>query len=133
MTKAKMKTFKGKDYEKERAELLDTLRDLREKRDSSSDEIKIKSAVLENLLANLQTIETQITVDIDDIPTIEANIIKNENSIEDLANEIKTADAKIEKAKKVIAAAEKALDDHEYSRLLDVISSTEEVYEKIKS
>ena len=132
-TKAKMKTFKGKDYEKERAELLDTLRDLREKRDSSSDEIKIKSAVLENLLANLQTIETQITVDIDDIPTIEANIIKNENSIEDLANEIKTADAKIEKAKKVIAGAEKALDDHEYSRLSDVISSTEEVYEKIKS
>ena len=130
-TKAKMKTFKGKDYEKERVELLDTLREFREKRDSSSDEIKIKTAVLEKLLGNLQTVETQITVDIDDIPTIEANIIKNENRIEKLVDDIKAADAKIEKAKKVISGAEKALDKNEYSRLVKIIEQTEAIYDKI--
>lgn len=127
-TKTKMKTFKGKDYEKVRIELLDTLKDLRLKRDDSTGEIKDLTKKLELLLSGLQAIESQITVDVDDIPTIVKKIDENNDAIESLKGLVATADRKINKAKKVITGAEGALDPGEYDRLSSTVAEIDAIY-----
>ena len=130
-TKTKMKTFKGKDYEKERLELLETLREFREKRDTSAEAISSQTKDLELLLSTLQSLESQITTEFDDIPTIKSNIDSNKKAIDNIKTLIEDADLKISKAKKVISGAERALDDSEYSRLSAIVRETDLVYAKI--
>jgi DNA repair exonuclease SbcCD ATPase subunit/DNA repair exonuclease SbcCD nuclease subunit len=129
-TKAKMKTFKGKDYEKERNEVLDTLKDLRAQRDECKDEVIVITANLESQLSELQTYKLQINADVGDIDVIESHINDLKGKISTLALTITDSDTKIQKAKKVISGAEVALDQSEYERLVLDVKATEALIDK---
>ena len=105
-----MKTFKGKDYDKERDGFLATLKDLRTKRDECKDQIAFKTGQLEEDLSELQRIRADVIVDVEDIGTIEDNIRIAEDRISELKVIIEESDSKIGKAVQVISGAEQALD-----------------------
>jgi DNA repair exonuclease SbcCD ATPase subunit/DNA repair exonuclease SbcCD nuclease subunit len=124
-TKAKMKTFKGKDYEKEREELLLTLKDLRTQRDVCKEGILQKTEDLEVYLSHLQTYQAQVNADVGDPATIETLIENARSNNTNLQTTIAGSDTKIAKAKKVISGAEVALDQNEYSRLFSEVTDIE--------
>jgi DNA repair exonuclease SbcCD ATPase subunit/DNA repair exonuclease SbcCD nuclease subunit len=127
ITKTKMKTFKGKDYEKEREKLLDTVREYRAKRNDCRESLDSSAEKLQSELSILQNLTAQITADVDDIPTIENNIAVCNSSILRLQNEIKITEEKIKKAKKIITGAESALDGSEYSSLLTIVNNCDDI------
>ena len=126
-TKARMKSFKGKDYEKEREGFLAVLKDLRTKRDECQDQLTFKTSQLEDELAKLQSIRSDVTVDVDDIGTIEDRIRETEDRISELNVIITESDAKISKAVQIISGAEQALDQDKYNLLAAEVKSTEKL------
>lgn len=122
-TKTLMKTFKGKDYEKEKSNLLETVRDYRLKKDECSSVLNECTSDLRSELSILQSLTSQISIEVDDIPTIENNIVISKNSISNLENNIEAIEDKIKKAKKIIVGAESALDESEYTRLKEMVDS----------
>ena len=126
-TKTKMKTFKGKDYDKERDGFLATLKELRTKRDECKDQIAFKTSQLEEDLSELQRIRADVIVDVEDIGTIEDNIRIAEDRISELKVIIEESDSKIGKALQVISGAEQALDQQKYDNLLLEVKSTEKL------
>ena len=129
-TKAKMKTFKGKDYEKEREKLLETVRDYRSQRDECRVNLDKCTEDLQNELSILQNLTAQVSADVDDIPTIERNIDICKNKIAELESEIKATESKIKKAKKIISGAESALDESEYLGLNKLVEGYDEIISK---
>ena len=129
-TKAKMKTFKGKDYEKEREKLLETVRDYRSQRDECRVNLDKCTEDLQNELSILQNLTAQVSADVDDIPTIEKNIDSCKNRIAELESEIKVTENKINKAKKIISGAESALDESEYLGLNKLVEGYNEIISK---
>ena len=69
-----MKTFKGKDYEKEREKLLETVRDYRTQRNECRVNLDKCTEDLQSELSVLQNLTAQVSADVDDVPTIERNI-----------------------------------------------------------
>ncbi len=132
-TKTKMKTFKGKDYEKERKELLETLKELRESRDGCKDNLSLKTIELENELSVLQTLKAQVYADVENPEVIESRIIDAESNILKLKSIIDHSNQKIEKAKKVITGAESALDIGEYNNLLKRVTGIESLQNQLRS
>tara|TARA_A100001515_G_scaffold29289_1_gene22735 strand:- start:23 stop:3160 length:3138 start_codon:yes stop_codon:yes gene_type:complete len=129
-TKAKMKTFKGKDYEKEREVLLETVRDYRHKRDECRIDLDKCTENLQNELSILQNLTAQVSAEVDDVPTIENNIVDCKAEILRLENEIDTIEGKIKKAKKIIAGAESALDESEYLNLSKLVQNCDDILSK---
>ena len=129
-TKAKMKTFKGKDYEKERQNLLTILKDLRTKRDECKETITSLTRNLESSLSALQAHRAQVNADVGDVDTIEALISSSENNISNLKSTIVNSDTKISKAKKVISGAEVALDQNEYNSFFKEVETIENLIDK---
>ena len=118
-----MKTFKGKDYEKERANLLSILSELRTSRDDCTENIASLTIKLEASLSVLQEHRAQINVDVGDVDTIERNILKTTADIENIKKTIEISDTKISKAKKVISGAEVALDQNEYKNFFKEVNA----------
>jgi DNA repair exonuclease SbcCD ATPase subunit len=116
-TKTKMKAFKGKDYEKERGELHLKLKELRSERDITSRIIDVATYELEEKLGKLQDLRSHVTVDVEDIGTIEDRIRDTEYTVNSLSVMISESDQKVAKANKVIAGAASALNQDEYDRL----------------
>jgi len=127
-TKAKMKTFKGKDYEKEKTALLETVRDYRSKKDEYQLLLKECTENLQSEMAVLQSLTSQIPEDVDDIPAIESRISQYESNITDLKNNIKTAEEKITTAKAVITGADAALDKKEYKKLRKMVEDCDTIF-----
>lgn len=132
-TKTKMKTFKGKDYEKERSSILETLKELRDLRDTCKNTLSLKTTELENELSVLQTLTAQVSADVEDASIIESKINTAKNNILTLESIISNSNQKIEKAKKVILGAESALDINEYDSLLNKVSSIEDSKNKMNN
>ena len=116
-TKTKMKAFKGKDYEKEREELHLKLKELRSERDITSRVIDMTTYELEEKLGKLQNLKSHVTVDVEDIGTIEDRIRDTEYTVNSLNVMISESEQKVVKANKVIAGAASALNQDEYDRL----------------
>ncbi len=130
-TKTKMKTFKGKDYEKDRSDLLVALKELRVERDEISTDLANQNKELEDKLYLLQNLNSQVSADVDDIQTIETEISYTENKIEKLQDIIHKSDKKITKASQVISGAESALDQNEYTLLCAYVAESNKLREEI--
>ena len=88
-----MKTFKGKDYEKERLALLDTVRDYRAKRDECSVSLGECTESLQSELSILQSLMSQISTEVDDIFADKAECESDLNKVD---NQIYTLTKKID-------------------------------------
>ena len=126
-TKTKMKAFKGKDYKKEREELLAKLKSLRKERDDCNNLLEIKTSNLEEKLSSLQSLRSHVTVDVEDIGTIEDKIRTTEDRIGFLELKISESETKIVKANSVISGASAALDQSEYDRLFTEVANIEKL------
>tara|TARA_R110001592_G_scaffold188358_6_gene433585 strand:+ start:8479 stop:11616 length:3138 start_codon:yes stop_codon:yes gene_type:complete len=126
-TKTKMKSFKGKDYEKSRTEILSVLKELREERDVCNQNILSVNSKLEEKISKLQTKKDQVSTDVEDIPTINFSIEDANSKINAFKAIIKKNNEKINKAKSVILGAESALDDKEHARLLIEVANVEKL------